>query len=133
MIPAKVRGEVVERDNYCCRRCGVSVIGIRSSVHHRLPRRMGGTKDPRSNDPRNLVLLCGSGVEGCHGDVESDRAQAYEQGWLIRSYDELDKPMIEPNPCGHWPAIKGCGGCDPGAVEFVRDDGGPWRRVGGAA
>lgn len=98
MIPAKVRAEVVERDGYCCRRCGVSVIGIRSSVHHRLPRRMGGTKDPRSNDPRNLVLLCGSGVEGCHGYIEAHRAIALHQGWLIRSYDDLDRPMLPLDP-----------------------------------
>ena len=33
-------------------------------------------------------------------------------------------------PCGHAYIIKGCGGCDGGAVEFVRDDGDPaWRPV----
>ena len=32
-------------------------------------------------------------------------------------------------PCGHQTRRRGCGGCDPGAVEFVRDDGGPWRRA----
>ena len=31
--------------------------------------------------------------------------------------------------CGHDPRVRGCGGCDPGAVEFIRDDGGPWVRV----
>lgn len=32
-------------------------------------------------------------------------------------------------PCGHHTRTPGCGGCDPGAVEYVRDDGGPWRRT----
>ena len=30
--------------------------------------------------------------------------------------------------CGHHDRVQGCGGCDPGAVEWVRDDDGPWRR-----
>lgn len=33
------------------------------------------------------------------------------------------------NPCGHAGIERGCGGCDPGAIEFVKDDGGPWLRV----
>ena len=36
----------------------------------------------------------------------------------------------EPNPCGHSVRVKGCGGCDPGAIEWVKDDGQPWRRIG---
>jgi len=32
------------------------------------------------------------------------------------------------HPCGHIAIQRDCGGCDPGAVEFVRDDGGEWRR-----
>lgn len=34
--------------------------------------------------------------------------------------------------CGHLERTLGCGGCDPGAIEFVKDDDGPWRRVGTA-
>ena len=89
----QVRGAVIVRDGFACRRCGVDVSRSPSSVHHRLPRRMGGTRDPRSNDLRNLVLVCGSGTTGCHGWIESHRTEAYEQGWLIRSYDDLDVPM----------------------------------------
>lgn len=40
------------------------------------------------------------------------------------------EPQAEPNPCGHAATVKGCGGCDPGAVEYVKDDGDPtWRRI----
>lgn len=36
----------------------------------------------------------------------------------------------EPHPCGHMERMKGCGGCDPGAIEYVRDDGSDrWVRV----
>lgn len=55
---------------------------------------MGGSRDPRTNDPRNLVLLCGSGVTGCHGEVESNRTRARDEGWLVRSLDDLDVPLV---------------------------------------
>lgn len=29
----------------------------------------------------------------------------------------------EPHPCGHTRRVWGCGGCDPGAIEYVREDG----------
>lgn len=45
---------------------------------------MGGTKDPASNSPANILLLCGSGTTGCHGWVESHREEAYESGFLVR-------------------------------------------------
>lgn len=32
-------------------------------------------------------------------------------------------------PCGHIRLTDGCGGCDPDAIEFVRDDGGEWRKA----
>lgn len=37
-----------------------------------------------------------------------------------------DPPVFD---CGHASRVAGCGGCDPSAIEFVRDDGaGTWRR-----
>lgn len=36
----------------------------------------------------------------------------------------------EGHPCGHEDRTPGCGGCDPGAIEYVKDDGDPtWRKV----
>lgn len=57
---------------------------------------MGGTTDPRINDPRNLILLCGSGTTGCHGWVESNRRTAQRLGYLIGSLEEqeLDRPIV---------------------------------------
>jgi hypothetical protein len=40
-------------------------------------------------------------------------------------------PKVERHDCGHVERVTGCGGCDPGAIEFVKDDGGPWLRVSG--
>lgn len=93
MIPAKIRERVHSRDGRFCARCDRSIVDYPASIHHRFPRRMGGTKNPLSNDLRNLVTLCGSGTTGCHGWVESHRAEAVSQGWLIHGYADLDEPM----------------------------------------
>jgi hypothetical protein len=48
------------------------------------PRGAGGTSDPAINDLSNLVWLCGDGTTLCHGHVEHNRAEAYEDGYLVR-------------------------------------------------
>jgi hypothetical protein len=93
-VPERVRDAVLTRDAGRCARCAVPVGNVPSSVHHRKPRGMGGTRDVRSFDPRNLVLVCGTGTTGCHEEIESQRALAYDTGWLLRSYDDLDTPLI---------------------------------------
>ena len=85
MIPAETRSIVANRAGGVCERCGRH---WGSNVHHRKPRGMGGTRDPQANSPANLVLLCGSGTFGCHGEVESNRAKAYMDGWLVRRADD---------------------------------------------
>lgn len=58
---------------------------------------MGGSKDPALNSPANILLLCGSGTEGCHGWVESNREQSYDLGLLVHSYDDpLEIPVVLP-------------------------------------
>lgn len=78
---------VWERDGGSCARCGTGLSfaqrGVAWSVHHRRPRGMGGTKQAWVNQPANLVTLCGSGTTGCHGWIESNRADARLLGWLI--------------------------------------------------
>lgn len=55
------------------------------SLHHRRPRRMGGTRAVDIHDPSNLLAVCGNGTRGCHGWIESHRRAASEQGWLLAS------------------------------------------------
>lgn len=58
---------------------------------------MGGTSLDL-NKTSNLVLLCGSGVSGCHGWVESHRNEAREFGYLIaRGQDTKKIPIITPS------------------------------------
>lgn len=83
---------VLERDRWSCVRCGRSIAsgerGRAWSVQHRIPRGMGGSRDERLNLPANLLVLCGSGVTFCHGDVESNRTDALAEGYLLHRIQE---------------------------------------------
>ena len=83
-----------------CELCGVvlhdgaSWVAVHS-VHHRLPRGMGGSRRADVHAPYALLLLCGSGTTGCHGRVESNREAAYAAGTLVRqSADPATVPVI---------------------------------------
>lgn len=99
-----IRQLVMERDGFQCVRCGNVVSGepgVGYSLQHRIPRGMGGSRDPRLNLPSNLVLLCGSGTTGCHGEVESRRLEAREGGFALwRSQDPTEVPVV----VAIWPA-----------------------------
>lgn len=94
----EVRELVMERDGYRCVKCGLPVSGEPGrdySLQHRVPRGMGGSRDPRLNLPSNLILLHGSGVTGCHGNVESNRTAALAYGYLVpRHADPADVPVL---------------------------------------
>lgn len=92
-ISAKTRALVWARDGGLCLRC----LAPGTNIHHRRARGMGGTSRAAINDPRNLVLLCGSGTTGCHGWIESNRAVAREQAWLLEDLTEgeLARPVTD--------------------------------------
>lgn len=79
-LPPETVKMVRKRDNGGCIRCGRRDL---LNTHHRQPRGMGGTKLTVKNLPSNLITLCGSGVTGCHGWVESHRALAFDYGYLV--------------------------------------------------
>lgn len=68
------------RSGGLCEVCG----GEGSDVHHRKPRKAGGTRDVSINALSNLTLLC----RRDHARVESERSLSYENGWLVHSWDE---------------------------------------------
>lgn len=83
-VTARIRSQVLDRDEFMCVRCGTYVGPFGDySIHHRRPRGMGGTKRPETDLPANLLTLCGSGTTGCHGQVESDRLEAISDGYLV--------------------------------------------------
>ena len=99
-FPPKVARLIFEvRDDSSCFFCGQGLRwedrGFGWSLHHRRPRGMGGTSEVWVNKPSNAVTLCGSGVTGCHGWVESHRAEATELGLLV-SRNGLDRPVNVP-------------------------------------
>jgi hypothetical protein len=46
---------------------------------------MGGSKDPTTNQPSNLLLLCGTGTTSCHGRITEfpKKSKAAENGWIV--------------------------------------------------
>jgi 5-methylcytosine-specific restriction enzyme A len=73
---------VYERAQWSCELCGAPVgdrRGVDHHLHHRRPRRMGGSQLPDTNAPQNLLLLC----PASHETVESERTAAYAGGWLV--------------------------------------------------
>jgi hypothetical protein len=61
---------------------------------------MGGTRWAGINLPSNLLILCGSGVDGCHGWVESNRSASVAAGWLVLS--RQDPAHVQVLICKVW-------------------------------
>jgi hypothetical protein len=83
---------VLERAGYQCELCGAAVgmrRGVDHHIHHRRPRRMGGSGLPDTNMPQNLLLLDPS----CHDVVERERTAAHEGGWLV--HQDADPLTVE--------------------------------------
>jgi hypothetical protein len=94
-VSAAVREGVLVRAGWHCEICGISLMSILYSIHHRTPRGMGGSKVLYLHNASNLLALCGSGTTGCHGYVESHREESYLKGWLIvRGTDPLTVPVL---------------------------------------
>lgn len=87
----ETRDAVLIRDRYRCVRCGSDLANCRYSVHHRKLRSQGGT-----DDLPNVILLCGSGTDGCHHLVHSRRKEVGEPGGYIvpRHEDPAAVPVV---------------------------------------
>ena len=113
-----VRSVVLERDGYQCARCGKPAgPGIGPySLQHRKARGVGGD----SSLP-NLLLLCGSALTLCHGEVESrdplKRREDQAKGYRLESYQD---PALEPVMYFERPDGPGFTAwlCDNGSLSF---------------
>lgn len=95
-VSEETRQMIFDRANFKCERCKGGPDAFGWSVHHRVPRRMGGSRDEMLHKPANLILLCGSGVSGCHGWVESYRDKAKHQGYLLHQVSSAEEiPFID--------------------------------------
>ena len=88
-IPKAVRSDVLERDDFTCQRCKVSVLGRAYSLHHRK-----GRHGVDAHSRANIVTLCGSGTTGCHGHVHAHPTQAYVTGFMVRRLTDVDPAAI---------------------------------------
>lgn len=95
------RAIVVLRANGCCERCGRLLHSQRDgwirghAIHHRQPRKAGGTSSKAVNSPANLLLLCDAWASSCHPWVESNRTKAYAAGLLVHSWEDPATVPVE--------------------------------------
>jgi hypothetical protein len=98
-VSPDIAAVVAARDWWSCVHCGKNIAGSERgtdwSIHHRIPRGMGGTKDPRINAPANLLVLCGSGTTGCQGLAERCREMARERGLILSRSQNPDEVPVE--------------------------------------
>ncbi|WPM94356.1 HNH endonuclease [Arthrobacter phage Cupello] len=52
---------------------------------------MGGSRDAATNQPANLLLVCGTGTTECHGLIEAQPIQALARGFRISSSADPQK------------------------------------------
>lgn len=84
---------VKQRDGLRCVRCGRYLMDFPASIHHR---RLRSHPFPGLHLPSNLICLCGTGTEYCHGWVHAHPQESYEMGWLVRGSSDLLLPIQMP-------------------------------------
>lgn len=95
-------GLVDARDQYQCVRCGVNLLGLSASRHHRQLRRFG------DHSAANLILLCGSGTTGCHGWVHANPLKACADGWMLKSWQKVEEePVLYADGSRHRLTLEG--------------------------
>ncbi|QOI67674.1 HNH endonuclease [Arthrobacter phage Orcanus] len=90
---AEVRRQVIARDLSKCQWCGRHVRTESGwySLQHRRARGMGGSRRRETDQPANLVLVCGTGTTECHGWIEAQPAQAIARGFRIAAGARPDR------------------------------------------
>lgn len=105
-----------ERCGLRCERCGVPFSdGNRGDPHHRRPRGAGGSKAPGTNSLPNLVAAC----RVCHDYIESHRAQALSEGWLVPQGKDPARVPLLSRLHGGWVTLGNDGSVTPAAAGGV--------------
>ncbi len=76
---------IEKRSGKRCEICGGNA--YTNQIHHRRPRGMGGSKDPLVGSVSNGVLV----HIGCHREIEINRTNAREKGWLVYQTEDPSK------------------------------------------
>lgn len=130
-FPAGVVKLIWIRDQGACAMCGRSLVATRRgypdyeggwSVQHREARGKGGASRKYGRVARpwltlasNGVLMCGDGVTGCHGDVETrERARGFALGFVVSAIGVRRPASVPIKHAAHgWVTLDDVGGWDP--------------------
>lgn len=94
----KAKRIVVDRDSMLCVRCKKEA----TDVHHRLPRKMGGTRNEKiAYGLANLISLC----RDCHNWVHANPFAAHQLGYLLKTGED---PEVIPIQLGYGMELKIC-------------------------
>lgn len=77
---AVVRARIMARSGGFCEARIPGCWDEAAQLHHRRPRGAGGSRDPLTGGAANGYALC----LPCHDHIERNRAEARENGWLVR-------------------------------------------------
>ena len=85
-VGKKVAELVIERDDGKCFAQVTHHNWARrgEQIHHRKPRRMGGSTAPGINEAANLIYVCAN----CHVWIELHRESSYLHGYLVNAHDD---------------------------------------------
>lgn len=84
---------VLQRDDWRCLRCGNDLSDLSrggGDIHHRCPRRAGGTTSPMINLPSNLVTLC----RDCHRYAELYRVQSIAENLVLSDVSQASSRPV---------------------------------------
>lgn len=97
--------ELIEaRSQGVCEACGEDRA---RPIHHRRPRRMGGTRRTDVNLPSNLLHISDS----CHLHIETWRQWSLDRGLLLRDDDAPRREQVLYR--GEWRYLDNAGGFEP--------------------
>lgn len=89
------------------------------SLHHRMPRQMGGTSRANVHSLSVLVLTCGDGTTGCHGYTEA--RPEWARGRYLKLPTTVDPDLVPlVLPSGRMVRL------DPVNPAYEDWPGGPW-------
>ena len=87
-FPKAVRDTILARAKGGCEVC---FFAQPDQIHHRRPRGAGGSKAVDTNTASNGLAIC----SGCHRMVESNRKEAFTNGWLVhQGHDPASVPVL---------------------------------------
>lgn len=99
--------------------CEIDFCGPSAHLHHRAPRGRGGSRLTWINQPANALAL----ALACHNRIESHRAMAEANGWLVPRNRTLTATEVPALYRGHWVYLTDDGRIHPLEGSVARCDG----------